>query len=143
MVKERYPSFVEALRDLDDALTMVFLFASLPQTKFIKAHVTTMCQRLSYEWMAYVMRARCLRKSFLSIKGIYFQAQIMGEAITWIMPYPYTPTVPKDVDFRIMLSFLEFHAKHLQFVLYRLYFELGLAYPPAEDEQSVWQVRMR
>lgn len=102
-----------------------------------------MCQRLSFEWMNYVMRARCLRKAFLSIKGIYFQARIMGEAMTWIMPYPFTPNVPKDVDYRIMLSFLEFHAKHLSFVLYRLYADLGLAYPPAEDEHSVWQVMRR
>lgn len=138
MVKERYPTFVEAVRDLDDALTMVFLFASLPQGKFVKDHVTTLCQRLSFEWMSYVMRARCLKKSFLSIKGIYYQAQVLGEQCTWIMPYPYTPNVPKDVDFRIMLSFLEFHCKHLEFVLYRLYFDLGLTYPPPHDQHQQW-----
>lgn len=32
----RYPTFVDALRDLDDALSMVFLFSSLPQTNRIK-----------------------------------------------------------------------------------------------------------
>lgn len=155
--QERYPSFVEAVRDLDDALTMVFLFAALPQTKFVKAHVTSvsrvpfvshfashssafqLCARLAYEWQAYVMRARCLRRVFASIKGLYYQALVVGETVTWLAPYPYTPNVPRDVDYRVMLAFVEFHVQHLQFVLYRLYSDAGLAYPPREDEHSVWQ----
>ena len=31
VIKDRYPSFVDALRDMDDALCLVALYAQLPQ----------------------------------------------------------------------------------------------------------------
>lgn len=33
IVKERYPSFVDALRDIDDALTMIFLYSAMASKK--------------------------------------------------------------------------------------------------------------
>lgn len=39
------------------------------------AHTQT-CKRLVKEWSFYVSKAKCLSKVFVSIKGIYFQAEV-------------------------------------------------------------------
>ena len=123
----RYPKFTDALRDLDDCLTMVHLFAALPALESEKVQVkrihncrrlvqficlenansylivddflcsssTVICLlsslhvlvllrvdcaffflwlvRLSHEWQAYISRTHKLRKTFISVKGIYYQ----------------------------------------------------------------------
>lgn len=133
IIKERYPTFIDALRDVDDALSMLFLFASMPTTDKVGATIIANCDRLCREFEHYVIRSKALRKVFLSIKGIYYQAEIKGQDITWLVPYKFSQQVPSDVDFRIMLTFLEFHQTFIGFVNYRLYTELGLVYPPKID----------
>lgn len=67
----RYPSFVDALRDLDDPLTMLHLFAVLPAERAhgIPAPTVALARRLALEWQAWVVRAHALRKVFVSVKG--------------------------------------------------------------------------
>lgn len=134
IIKERYPTFVDSLRDLDDAISMLFLFANIPSQKSIAPEITTHCARLCTEWQLYVMRTRCLSKVFLSIKGIYFQAVVHGQEITWLVPYMFTQTIPSDVDFRVMMTFLELYQTLMGFVLFKLYTDENLVYPPKLDE---------
>jgi pescadillo protein len=89
----RYPTFIDALRDIDDALCMVFLFAALPPQRQLSGSLIENCVRLAAEWQLIVMRTRSLRKVFLSIKGIYYQAEFMDQNITWLVPYQFTQTV--------------------------------------------------
>jgi len=90
---DRYPSFQTALGDLDDALSMLFLFSNLPTIHRIDAATIRNCERLCAEFQHYVIRSKSLRKCFLSIKGIYYQAEIEGEKITWIVPYKFSQHV--------------------------------------------------
>ncbi|XP_065890869.1 pescadillo homolog [Dysidea avara] len=130
VIKERYPSFVDALRELDDALPIIFLFAHLPQQGQFNARVAQQCRRLSVEFLHYVIEARALRKVFLSVKGIYYQIEIHGETVTWVTPYQFCHEVPSDVDLRVMLTFLEVYAALLGFINYQLYNSINLRYPP-------------
>lgn len=130
IVKERYPRFMDALSDLDDALCLVHLFALMPVGKGIKSEVTEQCLRLVREWQNYVVSTRSLTKVFVSIKGIYYQAVVQGQAITWLVPHQFTQTMDKRVDVRVMLTFLEFYQVLLKFVNFQLYTELGICYPP-------------
>uniref|UniRef100_A0A8C2TVV8 Pescadillo homolog n=1 Tax=Coturnix japonica TaxID=93934 RepID=A0A8C2TVV8_COTJA len=136
IVKERYPTFVDALRDLDDALSMCFLFSTFPRTG--KCHVQTiqLCRRLAVEFLNYVIASRSLRKVFLSIKGIYYQAEVLGQPITWVTPYAFAHDHPTDVDYRVMATFTEFYTTLLGFVNFRLYHSLNLHYPPKIDGQA-------
>ncbi|KAH6932475.1 hypothetical protein HPB50_006266 [Hyalomma asiaticum] len=122
IVKERYPTFVDALRDIDDALSMCYLFSSFPKGKVVKPHLVQLCRRVIVEFMHYVIATRALRKVFVSIKV--------------------------DVDFKIMVTFTDFYVTLMGCVNYKLYHSLNLHYPPklenepaeptdAEDEDEV------
>ncbi|KHN96702.1 pescadillo [Metarhizium album ARSEF 1941] len=133
VVRERYPTFVDALRDLDDCLSMLFLFANLPSTASVPAKMIARCERLCLEFQQYLILSRSLTKSFLSIKGIYYQANIQGEDILWLVPYKFNQRIVGDVDFRIMGTFVEFYMTLMGFVNFRLYTSIGIKYPPKFD----------
>ncbi|KAI9501677.1 mRNA-binding ribosome synthesis protein nop7 [Coemansia spiralis] len=134
LVIERYPTFADALRDLDDALCMVFLFSTMPVVRRVNKDSIEECKRLAAEFMHYVIQSHSLRKVFLSIKGIYYQADIHGQSITWIVPYQFSQKLPRDVDFKVMATFLQFYRTLLGFVNYRLFTSSNFAYPPKIDQ---------
>ncbi|KLO16992.1 hypothetical protein SCHPADRAFT_868734 [Schizopora paradoxa] len=136
IIKERYPTFIDAVRDIDDALCLVHLFASLPADQKLPSSLISNCARLAAEWQLYVMHTHSLRKVFLSIKGVYFQAEVMDQTVTWLVPYQFTQTIPHDVDLRVMLTFLELYQTLLGFVFFKLYSDVNLIYPPPMDSEK-------
>ena len=76
IVKERYPTFIDAVRDLEDCLCLSFLYSTFPKTQKTPVEMVSLCKRLTTEFLHYVIEARALRKVFCSIKGYYFQVEI-------------------------------------------------------------------
>lgn len=70
---------------------------------------------------------------FVAVKGIYLQADIQGQLITWVVPHRLPQLLPDDVDYRVMLTFLEFYLTMASFVNYKLYHKQGWHYPPVMD----------
>ncbi|XP_041348851.1 pescadillo homolog [Gigantopelta aegis] len=130
IVKERYPSFVDAVRDADDCLSMCALFATFPKTSCTHIEFIHLCKRLIVEFMHYVITSKSLRKVFISIKGIYYQADIAGQTVTWVCPHKLGYQHPTDVDYKIMQTFVEFYTTFLGFINFRLYTSINLQYPP-------------
>ncbi|XP_011200736.2 pescadillo homolog [Bactrocera dorsalis] len=132
IVKERYPTFVDAIKDLDDCLTLLFLFSTFPSLRLIPREQSFLCRRLTIEFLHYIISSKSIRNVFISIKGFYFQADIKGQKVTWIMPhhYPFKPHSKAEVDFKVMSIFVEFYTIMLGFVNYRLYHSAGYTYPP-------------
>lgn len=132
IIKERYPTFIDAIRDLEDCLCLLFLFSTFPVIeKKLEIPVIRLCQRLVIEFQHYVIEARALRKVFCSIKGYYFQADIKGQTVTWIMPHVVGfDDQTLSVDLNIMSVFTEFYTTMLGFINYRLFNSINLTYPP-------------
>ncbi|CAK9297632.1 unnamed protein product [Gordionus sp. m RMFG-2023] len=130
IIKERYPNFADAIRDLDDCLTLCTLFSKMPKTKSISSGMVNTCKRLTIEFSNFVLQTRALRKVFLSIKGIYYQISIMGQLITWVVPYEFPFTADIEVDLKMMCTFIDFYINLLGFVNYKLYTDNNLIYPP-------------
>lgn len=141
IVRERYPTFEDALRDLEDPLNLVNTFANLPAHRTFKVPpvVAREAEKMKRFFNNYVIKSQCLQKVFLSIKGIYFEAEIHGNKVLWIEPYTLTQLMPYNVDYKVMLTFLEFYICMLKFTMFKLYREVNLNYPPqltGFEEQS-------
>lgn len=129
LVKERYPRFSDALSDLDDALTLSYLFAALPAEKNIKSKVAGKAKTLVAAWGAYCATTGSISKSFISVKGVYLEATVQGSQIRWVVPHSFTQYMPEDVDYRVMQTFFEFYETLLNFVLFKLFNVIGVRYP--------------
>ena len=137
VIKERFPTFDMAVKELDEALSMTHLFGSLPSNNKIFTKVIDQCKKISLEFQLYVIKKKVLKKVFVSIKGIYYQVVVEGREVMWLDPWPYTQDAEReDVDYRVMYSFLQLHLTLLGFVNFRLYKKLGLNYPPIWDEEK-------
>jgi len=130
IVRERYPTFIDAIRDLEDCLCLCFLYSTFPKTQKTPVEMTSLCKRLTTEFMHYVIESKALRKVFCSIKGYYFQAEIKGQTVTWVIPHNFGFAQPAEVDMRLMSIFVEFYTCVLGFVNFRLFHSLNLTYPP-------------
>ena len=136
LVRERYPTFNDALRDLDDCVTFMFLFSSLPSG--ILPQLTALrrmeCQKLCKEFRNYIIEHGILTKGFISVKGIYYQCRFKNKFdVTFVIPHNFTHSIPKDVDYRVMSTFLDFYQVMFKFVVFKLYKMANMKYPPFGD----------
>ena len=51
-------------------------------------------RRLALEWQAWVVRTSALRRAFVSVKGFYFQADVLGQPVTWLVPHALAQVPP-------------------------------------------------
>merc|ERR1712048_581065 len=53
--------------------------------------------------------------------------------VTWIVPHGFAHSVVDDVDYRVMSSFLDFYQTMFKFVVFKLYKDSNMKYPPFGD----------
>ena len=132
IVRERYPTFESALEDLDDCLSMLALFAVLPvdASRFIDPATVRESAKLYDDFLLYVTSTNRLKKVFASIKGFYFQAELPGGvAVTWLQPHRFSPTLPAEVDYRVLVTFTQWYRTLQRFVNFKLFAMEGWACP--------------
>lgn len=137
LIRERYPNFIDAVRDLDDCLSMIHLFSMLPSgsTNELTGKRVFKWQRLRDEFQAWCVRKKCIQKAFVSIKGTYIQISLYGTDVIFLMPHEFVHEMPNNVDYNVMSTFLFFYETLLKFINFRLYNEMGLLYPPFANER--------
>jgi pescadillo protein len=87
------------------------------------------------ELKLYTIKTHSLKKVFLGIKGIYYEMVAPGQGgdmipVRWLEGYEFQQNIPHDVDFRILLTFVDLYRTLIKFVLFKLYTEENLVYPP-------------
>ncbi|KAK1938604.1 pescadillo N-terminus family protein [Babesia divergens] len=139
IVKERCPALVNAVSELDDAVSTIAAVAALPadSKKGIDSKVVAACNQHLQHFLKYVSETRCLKKTFISIKGYYFQAEILGETVTWILPHCFSQEIPDEVDFNVIMTFVEYYTELLKLVNFKLYSMSNFSYPPVVRPEFV------
>jgi pescadillo protein len=138
-LRERYPRFTDTLNDLDDALCLISLYSNLPKHDLLKVKTETvqLCQRLSREFFLYCAIAQNFKKGFISIKGVYLSVEIINNDITWLCPLNQPQKLTFEIDYEIMLNFLELYTSLMKQINHKLFKDIGLEYPPPIDSVDI------
>ncbi|KAK2198204.1 bifunctional Prefoldin/Pescadillo/DNA repair Rad51-transcription factor NusA [Babesia duncani] len=136
IVKERCPCLVDALSDLDDALSTISVVASLPSDKKrgVDPQVVSRCRLTLQHFLKYISETKTLKKAFISVKGYYFQALILNVEVTFIIPHEFAQQLPEEVDFRVVMTFIEYYLELIKLVNFKLYSMQHMEYPPVIPE---------
>ncbi|CDS37430.1 pescadillo [Echinococcus multilocularis] len=137
LVRERYPTRSDALRDLTDSLNLIFLFARLPRLTQFHPALISLCRRFSVEFLHYVIAVRCIRKAFITIKGFFLEAVIDEIPVVWVIPHQAATHTPTDVDYRLLATCVEFDVTLLGSLLCNLYKQAGFLYPPEFNTPNI------
>ena len=129
IIRERYPTFQDAVRGLDDALTLLGVVAAHTGGQQIATEKCRRAAQLLREFEHYVAEAHLLTKCFIARKGLYYQARIEGINVTWMIPHPFS-LASANVEYDVIRSFLELYVVLVQFVVYKLYQDRHMTYPP-------------
>ena len=129
IIRERYPTFPDAVRGLDDALTLLGVVAAHTGGTVIATEKCRRAAQLLREFEHYVAEAHLLTKCFIARKGLYYQARVEGINVTWMIPHPFS-LASAQVEYDVIRSFLELYFVLVQFVVYKLYQDRHMTYPP-------------
>jgi pescadillo protein len=113
IIHSRYPTFADAVRALDDALTAVALFAQMSGTMLIPSERVVKCRRLMMECHDYIA---------------HFEAVLEGEKVLRFIPHSFPLQEDSLVDHNVLLDFLELYEHLVGFV------QLEMKY----SAKSVW-----
>jgi len=139
VVKERHPTFEEAVKcELEDCLSTLGLIAGLPadERTELKGDAIAEVRKLLDEFYWIMAQLNLVKKGFISQKGFYITASVVGQDITWLQPFEYALDTSEVVDFSPMKYYSEFYVTLLKFVNYKLYHDNDFAYPPKVDSVS-------
>ena len=123
-LKDRYPTFEDAIADMSDAVSTLALLAALPADRAIGISPRLIaCASAAYhDFLNCVMDGKRLTKCFASIKGFYFTADFGSghKKVTWLHPHGFVVEMPAEVDVKIFSTFAEVYVPLVQAVVGKL-----------------------
>lgn len=132
MVREKYPTFRDAVRDLSDALSLLCLYRTLPPSA-VDGYDAAAAAKVAARYADFAHAATALglvRKVFVSLKGFYVEAVLENESVVWIVPHRFCGEVPRDVDFLCLSTFVDFYSEMLRYVNHQINFDAKTKAPP-------------
>ncbi len=106
ILSQKYPNYEDALKDLADTLTLAYLCSSLPHDTLSPHTDMSSLPHLLAGWEALIIKNKALVKTFLSVKGVYYQVVMSGVPITYLVPYTSSASLSIHVDYRVLERFL-------------------------------------
>eukprot|EP00834_Sanchytrium_tribonematis_P004017 NODE_178_length_14069_cov_0.746815.p2 type:complete len:465 gc:universal NODE_178_length_14069_cov_0.746815:4755-6149(+) len=138
LIQQNYPKFYNLWYDLDDILSLLYCMRHIPSNEYVSSKDVAKTEKLlnQFELLLWKMNIG-LTKSFVSIKGIYFQFELQDQPITFIVPLRSSQLEDIDVDYKVMATFHLYYQSILEFFLFKMAKLHSFEYPLALESLKV------